>query len=90
MALLFLSMPKLPNSILMLCLYEMKLNANILCAYCPLSHFSKGRQFYCYAKSFWSVRSSMIDTRKNLAREWWSAWIFPSEYLLCYIIHFQP
>jgi len=30
MALLFFSMTKLPNSILMFCLHEMKLNANIL------------------------------------------------------------
>lgn len=89
MALLFFSMTKLPNSILMLCLHEMKLNANSLCASCPLSHFTKGRQLYCYAKAFWSVSSSMIDNRKNLAREWWSVWIFPSEYLLCYITHFQ-
>lgn len=90
MALLFFSMTKLPNSILMLCLHEMKLNANILCASYPLSHISKGRQLYCYAKAFWSVSSSMIDNRKNLARKWWSVWIFPSEYLLCYITHFQP
>lgn len=49
MVLLFFSMTKLPNSVLMFCLHEMKLNANILYAFYPLSRFTRGRQFYCYA-----------------------------------------
>lgn len=67
MALLFFSMTKLPNSILMFCLHEMKLNANILYAFYPFSHFTRGRQFYCYAKYFWPVSSGMIDTRKKFS-----------------------
>lgn len=65
MALLFFSMTKLPNSILMFCLHEMKLNANILYAFYTLSHFTRGRQFYCSEKSFWAVSSIMIDTRRK-------------------------
>lgn len=65
MALLFFSMTKLPNSILMFCLRETTLNANILHAFYTLSHFTRLRQFYCSAKSFWTVSSIMIGTRRK-------------------------
>lgn len=65
MALLFFSMTKLPNSILMFCLHEKKLNANIPYAFYTPSDFTEGRQFYCSAKSFWTVSSVMIDTRRK-------------------------
>lgn len=62
MALLFFSKTKLPNSILMFCLHDTKLDANILSTFYILSHFTRGRQFNCSAKSLWTVSSIMTDT----------------------------